>query len=66
MGCSSCSFLSSGGDYPNGYCLYLLRQGQHHLCLGCYCKDGFVCRAPSPDRIPSYEGETIKVPCWPE
>ena len=63
MSCSDCSFQSSGGDYPDGYCLWLLRFGQAHVCIACYCKDGYECQAPAPDRVPIFEGETIKVPC---
>lgn len=45
------------------YCLWRLRKGQAHVCIGCFCKEGFECQAPAPDRIPDYEGQVIKVPC---
>ncbi len=63
MGCSDCSYLSSGGEFPNGYCVWLLRDIGDHDCLECYCKDGFECEAPPPNRLPQFEGETIRVPC---
>ena len=61
--CSDCSYLSSGGDFPDGYCIWLLRKGRAPICQGCYCKEGFKCQSPAADRIPDFEGQTVKVPC---
>lgn len=66
MGCSECSFLSSGGDYPDGYCLWLLRKNLPHVCQSCFCQDGFECDPPSPHREPEFEGQVVKVPCKPK
>lgn len=35
----SCSFDSSGGAYPNGYCVYLWDGAP--ILVKCYCKEGY-------------------------
>ena len=60
----SCSYDSSGGAFPNGYCVYELSGGADPLLQECKCKDGFQCDPPVGDSAKAaYFGQIIRTEC---
>lgn len=53
------SYDSSGGLFPDGYCLW-----KGHVLISMNCKPGYNCGgAPPPDFQPRFVGECVKVGC---
>jgi hypothetical protein len=71
----SCEFDSSGGAFPNGYCLWEEVSPNYYVPISCHCKEGYCCgdgpagkRQPSkqPSKQSSYRGKIVKWQCDPK
>lgn len=61
----SCVFDSSGGAFPNGYCVWEQYAGDF-VVISCHCKEGYCC-GTGPIGIKSpYDGQRFKFPCVPK
>lgn len=60
----SCSFDSSAGTFPNGYCIWENIDGLWEA-VACHCKEGYCCGDP-PIGFDRPTGQFIKVPCVPK
>lgn len=59
----SCSYDSSGGDIPQGYCVWQHGlSGQHPTLLACHCASGYVPLSPGPASDQT-AGTVVKTPC---
>lgn len=60
----SCTFDTSGGIFPNGYCIWMNIEGQW-VAYECHCKEGYCC-GESPVGIKRPSGQLLKVACTPK
>ena len=58
-----CSYDSSGGAYPNGYCVWQYDRYGHPVLLSCHCKTGYTCQSPNGGY--AYANQTVRTPCIP-
>jgi len=57
----SCTYDSSGGAFPDGYCIWE-SSSMGWLPISCHCKKGYCCGdGPGTMRRPS--GQLLKWPC---
>ena len=60
---SSYSFDSSGGVFPDGYCVWEERNGVYYP-ISCHCRDGFCCGSgPGGMKRSKFAGQRVRWPC---
>lgn len=60
----SCVYDSSGGAFPDGYCVWVYHEptGQYNL-WSCHCREGYCCgQSPASIRRP-YDGQRVRQTC---
>ena len=57
------SFESSGGAFPDGYCVWQLFFDDPPQLVSCHCRDGYVPGAGPLGVIPEFDGQVIKWSC---
>jgi hypothetical protein len=58
-----CSFDSSGGAFPDGYCVWRVKFGEPPTQVSCHCREGYVCGDGPIGFIPKFEEQYVKSPC---
>lgn len=62
----SCEFDSSGGAFPDGYCIWEQDAGGLFTVISCHCREGYCCGS-GPTRVKNpVRGQRYKIPCVPE
>jgi len=59
------SFDSSGGVFPDGYCIWALHFDSSPSAISCHCRTGHECGSGPLGVEPEYEGQLVKWPCGP-
>ena len=57
------SFDSSGGAFPDGYCVWELVNGGDHTVVAVHCREGYVPGDGPQTAEPDYDGQLVKWPC---
>jgi hypothetical protein len=57
------SFESSGGMFPDGYCLWQLFIGTSPNLVACHCRESYVPGDGPLGVIPEFDGQVIKWSC---
>jgi len=60
-----CVFDSSGGAFPDGYCVWEVSLSNPPQLISCHCREGFVCGNGPTKFDARFEGQLVRHPCQP-